>query len=107
MTLRHQPVHIYQMYIRIHRSAGCQEVVGICDQELLGTTLAEGDLNMVISPSFFGEHLATEEEILAALHDCGNINMFGERCIDLAVRHGFVERESCRMIAGVPHAIIL
>jgi len=107
MTLRHQPVHIYQMYIRIHRSAGCQEVVGICDQELLGTTLTEGDLNVVISPSFFGNHLASEDEILAVLRDCENINMFGERCIDLAIRHGFIDKESCRMIAGVPHVIIL
>ncbi|PWR74056.1 DUF424 domain-containing protein [Methanospirillum lacunae] len=107
MILRVQPVHIYQMYIRIHRSAGCHEVVGICDHELLGKTLSEGDLNVVISPEFFGSHLATEEEILAALRDCENINMFGERCISLAISHGFIDEDSCRMIAGVPHAIIL
>lgn len=95
------------MYIRIHRSAGCQEVVGICDRELLGKTLTEGDLNILINPAFFGTHEGTEEEVLTALRDCENINLFGERCIGLAIKHGYLDRESCRMIAGVPHAIIL
>ncbi|MDD1729177.1 MAG: DUF424 domain-containing protein [Methanospirillum sp.] len=95
------------MYLRIHRSAGSQEVVGICDRELLGTTLTEGDLNVVISPTFFGETVATQEEVLAALSDCRNINMFGERCVSLAIQQGYVDKEACRMIAGVPHAVIL
>ena len=95
------------MLLRIHRNAGNQEVVGICDQELINTTLSEGELNILISPSFFGSHVATEEEVLAALKDCSNINMFGERCISLAIKHGFLDRDSCRIIAGVPHAIIL
>lgn len=107
MILLHQPTYIGTMYLRIHRSAGCKEVVGICDQELLGTTLSEGDLNILIHPSFFGADEATEEEILAALHDCENINLFGEQCISLAIKHGYLDRESCRMVAGVPHAIIL
>jgi len=95
------------MYIRIHRPAGSQEVVGICDKELLGSTLTEGDLNVAISPAFFGDKLATEEEILSVLRTCGNINMFGERCVGLAIKHGYIDQESCRIIAGVPHAIIL
>ena len=95
------------MLLRIHRSANNKTVVGICDRELLGTTLTEGDLNIEISPFFFGNHEATEEEILAALKDCENINMFGERCIDLAIRHGYVEKDCCRFIGGVPHVIIM
>jgi hypothetical protein len=82
-------------------------VVGICDKELINKTLTEGDLNILISPAFFGNHEASEEEIVSALKDCQNINIFGERCINLAIQHGFLEKESCRMIAGVPHAIIL
>lgn len=95
------------MLLRIHRSADFQEVVGICDKELIGTTLTEGDLNISISSSFFGNHVASEEEVLSALKDCANINMFGERCISLAIKNGYIDRESCRIIAGVPHAIIL
>lgn len=95
------------MLLRIHRSADCKEVVGICDKELLGTTLTEGDLNIVISPGFFGGEEAGEEEILAVLQKYGNINMFGERCTSIAIQHGFIDHASCRMIAGVPHAVIL
>lgn len=95
------------MLLRIHRSADNQEVVGICDKDLIGTTLTEGNLNIVISPAFFGSHEASEEEVLSALKDCNNINIFGERCISLAIKHGYIDRESCRVISGVPHAIIL
>ena len=95
------------MLLRIHRSADNQTVVGICDRELIGTTLTEGDLNIVINHHFFGTHEATEEEVLAALNDCNNINMFGKRCVALAIEHGYLDTESCRVIGGVPHAIIL
>lgn len=95
------------MLLRIHRSADYKEIVGICDKELLGTTLTEGDLNIIISPFFFGGDEAGEEEILAALQKYGNINMFGEKCIRIAIQNGFIDQESCRMIAGVPHAVIL
>ena len=95
------------MLLRIHRSADNQTVVGICDRELIGTTLTEGDLNIEINPHFFGTTEATEDEVLAALNDCDNINMFGERCIALAIKHGYLEQDSCRYIGGIPHAIIL
>lgn len=95
------------MLLRIHRNANTQDVVGICDRELIDTTLSEGELSILISRSFFGDQVATEEEILNTLEKYGNINMFGERCISLAIKHGYLDRESCRMIAGVPHAIIL
>jgi len=95
------------MLLRIHRSADNKTVVGICDQELLGTTLTEGDLNIEISPYFFGTHEATKEEVLAALNDCNNINIFGERCIALAIEHGYLDQDSYRKVGGVPHAIIL
>jgi hypothetical protein len=95
------------MFLRIHRSADNTEVVGICDKELIGTTLVEGDLSVYINPMFFGDTPVSEEEVLSALRTSNNINMFGERCIAIAVRNGFIEKEACRIIAGVPHAIIL
>jgi hypothetical protein len=95
------------MLLRIHRSADNQTVIGICDRELLGTTLTEGDLSIEINDKFFGTYEATKEEVLAALNECNNINMFGERCTSLAIEHGYLEPGSCRIIDGVPHAIIL
>ncbi|HWQ67612.1 MAG TPA: DUF424 domain-containing protein [Methanospirillum sp.] len=95
------------MHLKIHRPTGSQEVAGLCDRELVGTTLTEGALNVIISPSFFGDTPVSEEEVLAALRNCDNINIFGERCISLAVKNGIFERDSCREIAGVPYATIM
>lgn len=41
------------MLLRIHRSAENHEVVGICDRELVGKTLNDGDLSITITSSFF------------------------------------------------------
>jgi hypothetical protein len=95
------------MFLRFHRSGENSEVVGICDKELIGTTLVEGDLSVYIDPRFFGDTQVTEQEVLSALKTSNNINMFGERCISIAIENRFVDREFCRIIAGVPHVIIL
>ena len=95
------------MLLRIHRSADNHEVIAICDRELLGRTLEEGDLTVKISEPFFGGEEIREEKLLEVLRTCGNINMFGKKCVEIAVRNGFIAEESCREIAGVPHVTIL
>lgn len=95
------------MFLRIHRSMDNKEVVGICDRELIGQTLTEGDVSVQITESFFGNRPASEEEIIRVLNTSDNISIFGKRCIDLAIDKGFLEEESCRIIAGVPCATII
>lgn len=95
------------MFLRIHRSIDNTEVVGICDKELIGRTLVEGEISVFINPHFYGETEVTREEVLSVLRRSSNINMFGERCISIAIENGFIDKDSCFSIAGVPHAVIL
>lgn len=95
------------MFLRIHRSMDNKEVVGICDRELIGQTLTEGDVSIQITESFFGNRPASEEEIIRVLNTSDNISIFGKRCVGLAIDKGLVEEESCRIIAGVPCATII
>lgn len=95
------------MFLRIHRPMDNKEVVGICDRELIGQTLTEGDVSVQITESFFGNQPASEEEIIRVLNTSDNISIFGKRCIELAIDKGLLERESCRIVAGVPYATII
>jgi len=95
------------MYLKIHRSVEGDEVVAVCDRELINTTVSNGDIEVCISESFYGTRLATEEEVSTALDNAVNANLMGSRVIALAVARGFVDRDGCLMIGAVPHAQII
>ena len=95
------------MYLKIHRSVEGDEVVAVCDRELINTTVSNGDIEICISEWFYGTRLATEEEVSSALDKAANANLMGPRVIALAVERGLVDRDGCLMIGAVPHAQII
>lgn len=94
------------MFMKIHRSPDAGIIVAVCDRELVNTTITDGDVEIRISESFYGNRSATEEEIVNALTDAGNANIMGNRSVALAVKHGIVAEESCIRIGRVPHALV-
>lgn len=95
------------MYLMIHRERGGGTVVAACDRELLGKTLTEGDIQITVSEDFFGENLASEEEVRHALAHASNANIIGERVVGIAISLGCIERSSCLMIGSVPYALFI
>ncbi|HOW04871.1 DUF424 domain-containing protein [Methanospirillum hungatei] len=95
------------MLLRIHRSADDKEVIGLCDRELIGRTFSEGEISISINEAFFGNQPASEEEVIRVLMTGDNITIFGKRCVDLAVSHGILEPDSCRLISGIPYTTII
>lgn len=94
------------MYMKIHRTPKGEEVVAVCDRELMNTTLRRGGVEIHIREEFYGNRLASPEEVREALKNAENANLMGERTVSLAVEMGLVTRSSCLMIGGVPHAQI-
>ena len=95
------------MYLKIHKEPGGGRVVAVCDRELLGQTLTEGDIQITISDYFYGNVPASEEEVRHALADATNANIIGERVVEIAISLGCIERSSCLMIGSVPHALFI
>ena len=95
------------MYLMIHNAPGGSRVVAVCDHELMGKTLSNGDIEITITKDFYGETLATEDEVRDALRYANNANIIGNRVVEIAVSLGLVERSSCFMIGSVPHAQIM
>ncbi|OPX69917.1 MAG: hypothetical protein A4E38_01563 [Methanoregulaceae archaeon PtaB.Bin108] len=92
------------MYLKIHRTPAGDEVVAVCDRELMDTTITGDELEITIRESFYGTSLANPDEVRSVLSKAGNANLIGERTISLAVEMGLINRSSCLMLGKVPHA---
>lgn len=93
------------MYLKIHRTPS-GEVVAVCDDDLLNTTLRDGDLCIHINGDFYGTTHATAEDVRAALSHAANANLIGKESVGIAVAMGLIPEKSCMTICGVPHAVI-
>ena len=94
------------MFLKIHHFPGSADVVAVCDRELINTTITHEKLTVKVSDSFYGTNPASEAEVRAALGKAGNINIMGERAVNVAISLNLVTRSECIMIGKVPHAQI-
>jgi uncharacterized protein len=94
------------MLLKVHRSREMGDVVAVCDRELLNTTLRHEKFSITITDTFYGNTPATEDAIKDALKNAGNINLIGERSVNLAIELGLLTKSGCIMIGNVPHAQI-
>ena len=81
-------------------------VVAVCDRELINTTIENDGVKIMITESFYGNRCATEDEVVEALRATENANIMGERSVALAVKHGFVDADSCILVGTIPHALV-
>jgi uncharacterized protein len=94
------------MFLKIHRPQGSGEIVAVCDRELINTTICHGTMKVAITEYFYGSSPSAEAEVQAALKNAGNINLMGERAVNVAIGMGLITRSECIMIGSVPHVII-
>ena len=79
-----------QLYYIKSRQTEKEYLVAICDEELLGETVCEDDLELFISERFFGGELVTLEKCLEELEKATTCNLFGESIVDEAVKRRIV-----------------
>ena len=81
-------------------------MLNICDSELLGQTIVEGDLNMNISKSYYGEKLVEKDEAANLIKQSSIINMVGKETVSLSVELGIGSENGIKIISGVPFLIV-
>lgn len=91
------------MYSKLHKSEH-QDVIAICDEELIGKTLIEGDKELIISEGFYKGVLMNEGEILEILEDASNVNFVGEEAVSCGLKSGLLSEDAIMTIGGVKHA---
>jgi uncharacterized protein len=98
-----------RFFVKIHKSY--RWVVAICDVDLFGKKLVEGERVLDLSGRFFdGEAMDKEEAkrlIIDANGEDATFNVVGKRSVLLAKELGLVKEEGIIEIAEVPFALVL
>ena len=83
-----------------------QSMLNICDAELLGKKIIEGDLTMHISENYYGERFVEKDEAESLLNNSSIINLAGKETVSLALKLGIGSENAVKVISDVPFLII-
>ena len=81
-------------------------MLNICDVDLLGKNIVEGELNMNIGESYYGEKLIEKEEAKKLLKQSSIINMVGKNTISLSIELGIGSENGIKKISNIPFLIV-
>ncbi len=94
------------IYLKINKTA-YNEIVAVCDQNLIGKTFSEKNFKLDVTERFYKGKLMKDREIIKILKDAGNINIVGKESVNLCIKAGIIEKEDIIKIQKIPHAIIV
>jgi len=83
-----------------------QSMLNICDAELLGKKIIEGDLTMHISENYYGERFVEKDEAKSLLNNSSIINLAGKETVSLALKLGIGSENAVKIVSDVPFLII-
>ena len=81
-------------------------LLNICDSNLLGKTITNGNFSIKIGESYYGEMMIKNDEAKNLLGKCDNINMVGKEIISLSVSLGIGSEIGVKEIDGIPFLIV-
>ena len=90
---------------RVSRDGSMRLIVAICDKELLGRTLKQGEvvLDLEKYSSFYDGVSLSEEEAVSWIKSSRNLNLVGVKAVKAAKTALKVSASSVKKIQGVPH----
>jgi len=90
------------IFVKVHK--GPTEIVAICDKELIGKIFSEGKYELKVGEFFYKGKEVNEDEVKEIMMDANNLNIVGERSINIAIKLGIVNEKNVLNIGGVKHA---
>ena len=82
-------------------------LVSVCDPDVLGETIEDGDISLTVDEAFYDGPEADEDAVVDSLSRCSVANIVGTDAVALAVEHGFVDEENVLDVDGTRHAQLL
>lgn len=81
-------------------------MLNICDAELLGQELVDGDISVKINPTYYGGKMMDRQEAKRMLASSSIINMVGRDIISMSTSMGVGIRDGIRTVSGIPFLIV-
>jgi len=91
-----------KVYVKVHR-VGKDIVVAICDEDLLGRVLEEGEVRFEIKEDFYRGELMDVKKALEIIETGTIVNLVGKTIVGALAERNEVVRLAAVEIAGVPH----
>lgn len=82
------------------------QMINICDLNLIGKEINQGDFNISISKDYFYSEEITKEDAIKVLKSSSIINLVGKDIVDLALSLNLAKRNSVKIIENVPFLMI-
>jgi hypothetical protein len=95
-----------EVYVKLQQT-GKDVVLAICDAELLGKTLQEGQIVFKVKDEFYNGGKTTVDEAVSMIVNANIVNLVGNCCVEKAIQKGYVHSDAVLSIAGVLHAQIM
>ncbi|MEK6952887.1 MAG: DUF424 family protein [Nanoarchaeota archaeon] len=90
------------IFVKVHK--GASEVVAICDKELIGKVFSDGKYELKIGEFFYKGKEVREDEVKGIMINAPNLNIVGERSVNIAIKLGVIDEKNVLNIGGVKHA---
>jgi uncharacterized protein len=81
-------------------------MVNMCDAELIGKDVVEGELKIHISEIYYGKQLVDKDEAISFLKSASIMNLVGTETISLAIDLGIGSESGIKIISDIPFLII-
>ena len=94
------------MYLKVHKS-GERKIIAVCDEDLIGKTFEENDLQLIISERFYKGEKASEDKILEEIKDADYLNIVGKNSIEFGIKNKLILKSNIILIQKIPYAILI
>jgi hypothetical protein len=91
--------------IKIHSHQG-EILVAACDEQLLGKSFEEGELQLQVHETFYDGFRANDKDLINHLSNSTIANLVGEYVVKCVLEAGLISKDSIIHIQGIPHAQI-
>ena len=81
-------------------------VLNMCDAELMGKDIVDGELEIHINENYYGKQLVDKSEAISLLKSASVMNLVGRETISLATDLGIGSASGIKIISDIPFLII-
>ncbi|MDH5807174.1 MAG: DUF424 family protein [Candidatus Methanomethylicaceae archaeon] len=92
-----------EVYVNI-RKTNNDVFITVCDCDLLGKKIIDGNLILDISKDFFKGEKMSKEAVLDILKGATIASFIGELAVSYGIEAGLVHKDAVIRIGGIPHA---
>jgi hypothetical protein len=82
-------------------------LLAIADVSIMGKTLAEGDIQFLVSKDFYSDKTCDEKAMKTLIKSATIINAVGKEIVSLLLDEKLVDKNTILYINGVPHVQII